>query len=180
MTRPPAPEFSRPVRIGEIGKGGLAFPVEANGEEKNALATLLGVVRVGSLTAEVEVSGWRKGGAHLKADYRINLTRTCVVTLEDFDETIEDRVDVYYAHPSDKILVPGDDGELILDPDSDDVPEILEGAGFDAGDAIAQHIALNLDPYPRKPGAEFGVHEEGEAEASPFAVLKALKADKDQ
>ena len=40
-------------------------------------------------------------------------------------------------------------------------------------------LALELDPYPRKPGAEFTWSDPREAEAAaranPFAVLKKLK-----
>jgi hypothetical protein len=54
-----------------------------------------------------------------------------------------------------------------------------DGAAIDIGEAIAQTLALALDPYPRAPDAEAALKEAGvksEAEAGPFAALAALKA----
>ncbi len=172
--------FSRPVRIGEIGKGGLAFSVEANEEERNALATLLGVVTVNKLTAEVDVMPWRKTGARVNINLTANIRQTCVVSLEDFDEDIEETFERSYAGRGDKIHNPKSDSELILNPDTDDPPEVLDGDSFDVGEVITEHLALILDPYPRRPGVDFGTHKEGPTPASPFDVLKQLKGENDQ
>ena len=52
---------------------------------------------------------------------------------------------------------------------------------IDLGGAIADTLALGLDPYPRSAGAEAALKQVGvmtEAQASPFAVLANLrKAD---
>jgi uncharacterized metal-binding protein YceD (DUF177 family) len=56
-----------------------------------------------------------------------------------------------------------------------------DGAAIDLGTAIADTLALSLDPYPRSAGADAALKEAGvmsEAEASPFAVLAKLKEDK--
>ena len=53
-----------------------------------------------------------------------------------------------------------------------------DGARIDLGGAIADTLALSIDPYPRSAGAEAALKEAGvmtEAEASPFAVLAQLK-----
>ena len=53
-----------------------------------------------------------------------------------------------------------------------------EGAAIDLGSAIADTLALSIDPYPRSAGAEAALKEAGvlsEEQASPFAVLAALK-----
>jgi hypothetical protein len=42
---------------------------------------------------------------------------------------------------------------------------------------IVEHLALAIDPFPRKPGAEFEFTPPAEEE-SPFAVLKKLKDPK--
>jgi hypothetical protein len=49
---------------------------------------------------------------------------------------------------------------------------------IDLGTAIADTLALSLDPYPRSAGAETALKAAGvmtEEEASPFAVLAQLK-----
>jgi len=58
-----------------------------------------------------------------------------------------------------------------------------DGAAIDLGSAIADTLALSLDPYPRSASAESALKEAGvlsEEQASPFAVLAALKGRKDE
>ena len=53
-----------------------------------------------------------------------------------------------------------------------------DGSAIDLGSAIADTLALSLDPYPRSAGADAALKEAGvltEEEASPFAALAALK-----
>jgi uncharacterized metal-binding protein YceD (DUF177 family) len=56
-----------------------------------------------------------------------------------------------------------------------------DGGAIDLGTAIADTLALSLDPYPRSAGAEASLKEAGvltEEQASPFAVLaKLMKSD---
>ena len=65
----------------------------------------------------------------------------------------------------------------------DDQPEFLEGDEIDIGEVVAEHLGLNLDPYPRRPGVVFSAQDdtaEDEVDpdsASPFAVLRELKND---
>jgi len=50
---------------------------------------------------------------------------------------------------------------------------------IDLGAAIADSLALGLDPYPRSPNAEQALRQAGvisEEEAGPFAALAALKS----
>ncbi|MGI4747246.1 MAG: DUF177 domain-containing protein, partial [Janthinobacterium lividum] len=77
------------------------------------------------------------------------LTRTCVVTLEEFPVVVAEQFMVRFvpAEPGDEQA----DVELDLDAD-DDVP--YDGTTIDLGEAAIEQLALALDPYPRKPGAE--------------------------
>jgi uncharacterized metal-binding protein YceD (DUF177 family) len=53
-----------------------------------------------------------------------------------------------------------------------------DGATIDLGTAVADTLALSLDPYPRSAGAEGALKEAGvmtEEQASPFAALAQLK-----
>ncbi len=45
----------------------------------------------------------------------------------------------------------------------------------DLGAIATEYFLLGIDPYPRKPGAEFQSPSAGEAAANPFAALAALK-----
>ena len=70
-----------------------------------------------------------------------------------------------------------------LDLRIDDIPVHVtiqdEDGKIDLGQYAVEQLALSLDPFPRKPGAEF-VQPEEPAEISPFAALKALKPRDEQ
>lgn len=168
-------ELSRRVRVNEIGKAGLEFDLEADEEQRKAIAKRLGIVSLDRLEAKVEVKRWRRTGARMIVSVDGEMTRRCVVSLEDFQVPIHQDIEIRYADPSDDIAMPQEEGELFLDPDSDEPPEILEGGSFDAGEAIVQQLVLDLDPYPRKPGVEFEDVKEKPEKTSPFSVLSGLK-----
>jgi uncharacterized metal-binding protein YceD (DUF177 family) len=71
----------------------------------------------------------------------------------------------------------GADEEIELgEEDCDTV--FYEGAAIDLGSAIADTLALSIDPYPRSAGAEAALKEAGvltEEQASPFAALAKLR-----
>jgi uncharacterized metal-binding protein YceD (DUF177 family) len=105
--------------------------------------------------------------------------QSCVAT----DEPVEGEIDEEFAvefRPLPAARRP--DEEVELGEGELDVI-FYEGAQIDLGEAVAQTLALSLDPYPRSPAAEDALREAGvkseeeaRAEASPFAALKALKA----
>ena len=75
------------------------------------------------------------------------------------------------------ISAPGDE-EVELKADDLDT-SFHDGAAIDLGTAVADTLALELDPYPRSANAEEALREAGvvsEEEAGPFAALAALKA----
>ena len=65
-----------------------------------------------------------------------------------------------------------------LEPsDGDDDPDDIETeAGMaDLGEALAQDLALALDPYPRAPGAEVPAEYRPDGLGGPFAALAGLR-----
>ena len=51
---------------------------------------------------------------------------------------------------------------------------MLAGDAVDLAAYVAEHLALEIDPFARKPGAEFEYAPPAD-EASPFAALQKLK-----
>jgi uncharacterized metal-binding protein YceD (DUF177 family) len=75
----------------------------------------------------------------------------------------------------------GADEEIELGPEDCDVV-FFDGAAIDLGTAIADTLALSIDPYPRSAAADAALKEAGvltEEQAGPFAALAALKKDGD-
>ena len=70
--------------------------------------------------------------------------------------------------PDDEIELSGDQLDVIFH----------DGSAIELGEAIADTLAVSLDPYPRGPNAEVALQEAGvisEEQAGPFAALAALK-----
>lgn len=124
--------------------------VEADATERVAVARRLNEPAIETFTCRFRLSEADKKG-RVTADGLLaaRLTRTCVVTLEEFPVVVAEQFTVRFvpAEPGDEQA----DVELDLDAD-DDVP--YDGTTIDLGEAAIEQLALALDPYPRKPGAE--------------------------
>lgn len=169
------PEFSRPYRLDTIGSQPRQVSIEANEEERGALAQRFGLVSIARLEAEATLI---RSGDTITATGRIraDVVQSCVAT----DLPVAAKVD----EPFRIVFVPqpttvGEEEVELGETDLDAV--FYEGASIDLGEAIAETLSLSLDPYPRSPDAdsvlrEAGVKSEAEAqqESGPFAALKGL------
>jgi hypothetical protein len=121
-------------------------------------------------------------GVALRVTFSANVVQSCVVTLEPVCNRVQHSFTNLYL-PEERIdaAEDGEDGELVVDVEGDDFPEILRDDGVDIGVAVVEQFALILDPYPKGPGAvlERGADMDGAAEEeSPFAVLKSWQSAK--
>jgi uncharacterized metal-binding protein YceD (DUF177 family) len=107
---------------------------------------------------------------------RADLAQTCGITLEPLPALVDTSFSVRCVEESDAETLPE---ELEVTLEDDDPPDVLEDGVIDLGAYVVEHLTLDLDPFPRKPGAEF-VPPEQAPEPSPFAALAALKRDKDE
>jgi hypothetical protein len=57
----------------------------------------------------------------------------------------------------------------------DEPPDEITDGQIDLGALAAEFLMLGLDPYPRKPGADFSFEGDGQDRESPFGALRALK-----
>uniref|UniRef100_B0T0T3 DNA-binding protein n=1 Tax=Caulobacter sp. (strain K31) TaxID=366602 RepID=B0T0T3_CAUSK len=165
------------VTLGRVSRGGVDLRFEPDDEALKEIAKILGLVAVESMTAEVFLRPWMDG-AEVSGLIRARVTQVCSVSADEFEEPIESRFSVHVL-PADSEYAPQDEdsgGELGLDPDGDDPPDVLEGETIDVSGYVIEHLALELDPFPRKPGAVFEPPPEP-VDLSPFAALKALKTD---
>ena len=169
---PATPEFSRPVRLDEIPARGLEIEIEADPAERAALARRFGLQAIDRLAARVRLERVRGGRlVHLAADLEAEVIQTCVVTLDPVPARIAAQFEVLYdpaAGPQPReVVIEG--GEVEIEP--------LEGNVIDVGEAVAEELALSLDPYPRAPGVSVEGAETGGAEGNrPFEILARFKA----
>jgi uncharacterized metal-binding protein YceD (DUF177 family) len=164
--RPPrsSPEFSRPLLTDRVPAGGSLENITAEPAELKALAARMKLPAIHALSAEIRATPWRGGGIKLEGHITADLEQVSVISLEPFRETVSLPLARYF-------LPPGAAAEASEDDDADPI----EGGVIDLGEVVAETLALDLDPYPRKPGEAFAEHVE-DAEVSPgaespFAVL---------
>lgn len=147
---PPKPEFSRPADVTRIGRLEYRLDISANDEERVALARRFGLVELTALSASLVLKKRGDGVIEMTGTYRARLAQPCVVTLDPVWATIEEEVRLFYAGTLKKPPVD-------IDPlDDDGWPEPIVGGIIDAGESVAQLMALALDPYPRSAGADGG------------------------
>jgi uncharacterized metal-binding protein YceD (DUF177 family) len=184
---PPAetpPILSRPLSIADIPPDGKTVRIIATAEERAALARDVGIPSIESLEAEILVKPWARTGFRMTGRVRASVTQDCVVTLEPFGQEVDEAVDVKFVPPSEAAKYEpkrDEDGEILLDADAEDPPDVFEGATLDPGAVAEEYMVLGLDPYPRKPGVAFQPPEVAPAAdtppVSPFAALAKLKRD---
>lgn len=162
-------EFPRPVDLRQISE--RPVDLSATEAERAALARRFALVAIHRLEAELSLE--RKGETvaatgRLQAD----IVQTCAVSGDDLPVRIDEALDLRFV-PARAI----DAEELELaEEDCDEIP--FEGEIFDLGEAVAQSLALAIDPYATGPGADRARREAGimeESESGPFAALAALR-----
>lgn len=166
----PAPEFSRPLQTDRVPKAGSTEKLAADPRELQALAKRMKIPAIHSLTAEIRATPWRGGGIKLEGHLTADIEQVSVISLEAFRETVSIPVARYFLPPG---AVVENEGEDDADP--------IQGGIIDLGEVVAETLALDLDPYPRKPGEAFAEHVEDDAapgeSQSPFAVLARPKGE---
>ncbi len=168
------PEFSRRVGVDQIGAGGHKTGIAADGAECAALARRFGWTRIEGLTANANLLA-RAGGVDALGTLNASIERACVASGEPVHESVEEAFAIHFVR-ADEDAVAGE--EIELDEDELDVVE-FDGAAIDIGEAVAQTLALSVDPFPRSPAAEAklraaGVFVEGEVGSAAFAGLKGM------
>ena len=170
------PEFSRPLAVERIAATGTEITIEADAEERRALARRFGIPAVHALTATFVATPWRGGGVQVRGEFAAEVEVVSVISLEPFTTEVGEPVVRYFqaeTGPGHKPAVLG------VESLEDEEPDVVSGGAIDLGEIAAESLALALDPYPRKPGEVFQDAAEQPAEdrqqESPFAVLSRLR-----
>jgi len=169
------PEFSRPVRIDTLGEQPRTIAVAAGPEERAALVRRFGLRGLDRLEAELAVS--RAGDEIAVAGtLQANLSQACVASGAPVPAALIIPFEILFRPQPD-----ADSAEEELELSENELDVVFYERGeIDLGEAVAETLSLNLDPYPRAPEADAilraaGVKREGEEEKGPFAMLAGLK-----
>jgi uncharacterized metal-binding protein YceD (DUF177 family) len=168
--------FAHNLRLDQI-RDGERIDLAADETELKSIAKRLGLASIDRLEAHVTLS---KTGDLLRAEGRLvaTLEQNCVVTGDPIAAHVDEPFTLLFA-PEPPANGPDEEIEL-RESDCDLV--FYDGAAIDLGGAVADTLALSLDPYPRSAAADAALKEAGvltEGQAGPFAALAALKKGSD-
>ena len=162
-----------PLRLYELGREPLHVRLEPDAAERSKAAHDLGLESLPALRAELTIRSWLDG-AEVSGRFQAVVEQLCSVTLDPFEQTLSGDIDVRLVPAGSPNDPSAEGGEAEYDPDAPDPPDVLSGEEIDLAAIVIEHLALEIDPFPRKPGAEFEFAPPEEPD-SPFAALKKLK-----
>jgi len=169
----PAEPWSVPVRVDDIGKG-VSRRLVADETVRARIAKVLELEALNRLEAEVEIKPRFEGGA-VVGKLNAEVVQICGVSLEPFATEIDSDFEAPFTTRPDEAAESSEElGLADLDR-----PDVIENGVVDLGHYVIEALALELDPFPRKPGAVFEPPQDA-AEPSPFAALAALKREPPQ
>ena len=159
------------IELAEARRG-VSRRLVADLRARTAIAAMLDLESLDALEADLALTPWLDG-ATIEGRWRAQIVQICSVSLDPFESALAGEFLVRVV-PQGSPNAPQVEHEMVIDPDAEDPPDVLDGETIDLGAYVVEHLTLELDPFPRKPGVEF---EEPEAtpKGSPFDVLARLK-----
>ena len=166
--------LTRLIRAAHVGNAPQVREVVADAQECEALAVLYGLPGIAALRGRFVLRHARGGVVAARLELQARVTQTCVVSLENFEAPVREVSELRFVPAA---SLPESEG-VELDPETLAGPDEIPYAGemLDLGAALAEQLALALDPYPRKPGAVLPAVA-GEPAGNPFAVLRARREE---
>ena len=164
-----------------LPRKGMPVVLEPDDAERARLAQEHDLLSLDRFRADMLVEPWKGDGVRVSGEVSAHVTQACVVTLEPVESEVHERIDALFIPEHSPLARYESDpsGELLIDPEGPDAPEIFTGDKIDVGALAEEFFALGIDPYPRKsaPDGEtvHGDKSFRDETESPFARLAALK-----
>lgn len=172
------------VFVNRLPEKGMPVLIEADEDQRRALAEAHDLLSVERFAADLMVERWKRDGVRISGRVRAAITQACVVTLDPVESAVDEEVTTLLV-PEDSRLARDEfhGGEIIVDAESDDLPEPFSGDRIDVGALAEEFFALGIDPYPRNAAAESMQAEEPVEEDEPAVnplrdALSKLKQDR--
>ncbi|MXP26074.1 DUF177 domain-containing protein [Altererythrobacter indicus] len=145
--------------------------LNATPEQCAALAKRFDIPQVKSLTAKLTLQ-LEDGDVTAKGRMQASIVQSCAVSGDDLPVEVEESLSFRFVPD---VTITEEEIEL-EEEDCDEIP--YSGTSFDLGEAVAQSLALAIDPFLTGPNADQVRKEVGlldETSAGPFAALAGLK-----
>jgi uncharacterized metal-binding protein YceD (DUF177 family) len=140
--------------------------------ERVALAKRFDIVRVDRLEADLVLTRHDRDVA-VSGTMRADIVQPCAVSAEDLPVTVEEEIALRFIPAVQRTTA---DEEIELE--AEDLDEIeYDGTQIDVGEAVAQSLALAIDPFLTGPEAD-GARQRPEfnnTDGNAFSALKDLK-----
>jgi hypothetical protein len=163
--------WSVSVAVEDIPETGLHMEIEAPPAARAGIAALAGLRELPRLSAVFDLTR-RGAGVHVAGRVSALVGQTCIVSLEPMESAVEEAVGVNFAPAAEGIAAVQ---AHEIGPDEEEPAEPLIGGKLDLGALATEFLLLGINPYPRKPGAEFAPPKVEEGGDKPFAALASLK-----
>jgi hypothetical protein len=93
--------FSRVILVEQVPEAGTDVVIQASAAECAALAALDGLAGIGMLEAHFHIAHRPNKGFNVSGHVRASISPICVVSLEAFEATVEEDIDVDFAPQAD-------------------------------------------------------------------------------
>lgn len=177
-SQPKLPRFD--VSVTTLPSSGFKVALEATPSELLAIAADSQLLSVEKFHTDLVFRRWRRDGVTVTGSLRASITQACVVTLDPLETSIEAEIERTFLPEGSGLTKPrlNNEGEIIVDFDGGDEPELFEGDTIDAWSIVLEQFNLEIDLFPRSPGLEETIAGPGQEEEkglhSPFSGLKDL------
>lgn len=166
------PEYSYIVDLRQISDAPVLL--EPDADARRRLAGRFGISAIEAARAQVKLTA---DGPVVRADGRLTaaIIQACAISGEDFPVRIDEPLHLRFVPETQITAEPDEEIELSAD-DCDEIP--YTGLTFDLGEAVAQSLALAIDPFAEGPLADKARAEHnlaGDDASGPFAALAALR-----
>ncbi|MCL6229595.1 DUF177 domain-containing protein [Bartonella bilalgolemii] len=174
--------FTYPVSVRSLPIKGIRVHICADQQECTYLAKNHGLVDVKLFEGEFCILPWKKRGVRVKGLLQARIIQSCVITLELLEDIIHENINIVFVPEDSNLVKPKiseGTGELFLDVEGPDIPEVFYGDKIDIGAVMEEFLELSINQYPRKEGASLDTTvkdlEKIKQNSSPFSVLKEWK-----
>lgn len=151
----PQPEFSRLINVEKMQAQKTSQHIEATSQECMALKDRFQIQQIGNIAADLDIEKVNEAGEFkVTGSATADVLQLCVVSLDPIKSHIKTEFEAFFS-----TTAPIEDPEDILEKPFDPLEKWLEpviDGHIDMGELVAQEIALQIAPYPRKEGVSLG------------------------
>ncbi|MDP6896127.1 MAG: DUF177 domain-containing protein [Rhodospirillales bacterium] len=176
------PEFTIPINIAGLPPSGLDIQRTLEEPLRQRLADRLAVKSLEKFAIDISIRMEKSSTPRVAVDGSLEATvlQSCSVTLELIVSKFSIPVSLIFEEEA------AEPAHLLeeTDAEGDDPPEPMIDGQFDVGDTLVQLLAVEINPFPRKPGVSLDSMPEAKTRLgsvkdsetdNPFAALAALK-----